>query len=203
MPAITERQAKTQYGLMPSGHVIGWSLKCASTLIVKSARIIRRLGIYEAREAADEGKDVLLVVRHPLDRLVSNYVFWRTTNAAAVHGLFYNHPENGPQIVLPDDKKLISIEEWYEFQERKYNAHWADQAEYHSDAKGLVPNVLYPWEVLGTLQTIPVNASPREGTWEDYFTPEFREKMEERYADDLALYERALSEWSGDRPKYF
>lgn len=203
MPAIPEREAKTNYGMTEKGWVVGWSLKCASTLLTKSARIIRKLGIWEARQHADDGGEVVLVVRHPLDRMVSNYVFWRTTNLAQLNGLFINHPVNGMPIQLPEDLQGMTIEEFHGYCERKYNAHWEDQSRYHSDDKGLVPNVLLPFEVLGTLRTEKVNASPRKGTWEDYFTPEFRAEMEERFADDIALYERAQAEWDGERPKYF
>lgn len=183
--------------------MIGWTLKAASTLIVKSARMERKCGIAEARQHVDGGGKCVLVVRHPLDRQVSNYRFWLNTNRASIRSLLEKHPDNGPKVILPEDFSTISIEDWYGYTQRKYNAHWEDQTRLHSDAKGLVPNVLYPWEVLGTLRTSKVNPSPRRDSWESYYSPEFREQMEERYADDLALYEKALSEWDGERPKYF
>lgn len=203
MAVITNRVAKMYYLERADGHVIGFTNKCASTLVAKMSKGIKKAGIAEARKAREAGKDVVLIVRHPLDRLVSNYVFWRTVNVGAIRALFRNHPEHGPDLILPEDLQNMTIEEWYEWTQKKWNSHWADQVECHSDAEGFVPNVIYPWEVLQTLRTVPVNPSPRKGTWEDYFTPEFREEMEVRYAEDLALYERAKAEWDGERPKYY
>jgi hypothetical protein len=211
MPAITERVAKTQYGELPCGTIVGWSLKAASTLVYAHAKtkIVRRCGIHEAAAAKAEGRDVVLIVRHPLDRLVSNYVFWRTVNKEAITKIF--HADNGsaederPVLDFPATDKLadMTIEEWYAFTQRKYNQHWEDQSRYHSYKGKFVPTVLLPWEVLSTLKTKVVNPSPRKGTWEDYFTPEFREQMEERYMDDLILYLAAKETWDGKRPKYF
>jgi hypothetical protein len=211
MPAITERVAKTQYGILPCGNIVGWSLKAASTLIYAHVKnkIVRRCGIHEAAEGKADGLDVVLVVRHPLDRLVSNYVFWRTVNKGAIGTIMAkdNGPadDDRPVLDFPAEGKLadMTIEEWYAFTQRKYNQHWVDQSSYHTYKGDFVPNVLLPWEVLPTLKTKVVNPSPRKGTWEDYFTPEFREQMEERYMNDLAIYVMAKESWDGKRPKYF
>jgi hypothetical protein len=205
--AIKERVAKTQYILMPDGNVIGWSKKAASTLIHATVKgpTSRRCGIAEAVAAKNLGHDVMIVVRHPLDRLVSNYVFWRTVNASVVRRIFLK--DAGPAydeqpVELPDDLDAMTIEEWYEFTQLKYNPHWEDQSRLHSDGGKLVPTVLIPWEALDTLNSPRSNPSPRDGTWEDYFTPEFKEKMEERYIDDLAMYIIATETWDGNRPEY-
>ena len=205
MATVTERQAKTQYLYREDGVIIGYSLKCASTFIYKSSKCIKRMGIHEAWEHkhSDENPRIVLVVRHPIDRLVSNYVFWRTVNKGAMKGLLANHPENGPVVHLLKEDVDLTIEEFFDYIERKYNAHWADQAKYHTYNGELVPNILYPIEALELCKAEKINPSPREGTWEDYVTPEFREQLEVRYADDIALYERAQAEWDGKRPKYF
>lgn len=196
MPAITERQAKTQYLVREDGIVIGYSLKCASTFIMKCAKAVTRCGVVEAEKAITEGRDVVLVVRHPLDRLVSNYIFWRTVNKGGLP----------PDIQGPDRAVMTApettIEEWYEASQRHYNPHWVDQTIYHSIDGELVPNVVLPFDVLGTLRAKPINATTRTA-WPDYFTPDFREAMEARYRDDVALYERALATWDGERPRYF
>lgn len=208
MATITERVAKTQYNLMRCGNVVAWSKKVASTLIGKltNGPSVHRIGIHEAAIVVENGYNVQLLVRHPLDRLVSNYVFWRTTQSGAdIRKIFTQVKGVLPdeQVVeLPDDLDSMTIEEWYALTQLKYNQHWEDQAKYHTHKGVFIPNILVPWEALATIDTRPTNPSPRTGTWEDYFTPEFREEMEARYIDDIALYIIAQETWDGKRPQY-
>jgi hypothetical protein len=203
--AITERVARTTYAIHADGTVIGRTQKAASTLIYAHVKHLRRCGIAEAAAARDLGYDVILVVRHPLDRLVSNYVFWCAENREGFQGIMGrdNGPGDDQPVKVPAVELLkdLTIEEFQALIDQKYDPHWVDQSVYHSYEGKLVPNVLLPWEVLPTLRTSVVNPSLREGTWEDYYTPEFRLAMEERYLSDIAMHVMATETWDGKRPK--
>jgi hypothetical protein len=188
---VTEREARTQYTQREDGKVLAYSLKCASTFLQKAWRGIRRIGQAEAYE---QDNPVILFIRHPLDRLVSNYVFWRTVNRGSVRARF-------PDMQLPEDLTSITIEEWYDYTQRQYDAHWADQVEYHTYKGNFVPTIVYPFDALSTMRAEKVNASKHDA-WPTYFTDEFRAQMEARYAEDLACYDKALDEWNGERPPY-
>lgn len=194
-----------QYKCVPSGDVLGWTKKVASTLIQKAV-FGQTCGIHEAWEAREARRNVILVMRHPLDRLVSNYVFWCKTrppqNVIDIFAKDKGPGDDGP-LVFPKDVGAITIEEFYELTQKKYDHHWVDQVTNHTYKGTFVPTVVLPWEVLPTLSEEVVNPSNREGTWEDYFTPEFRVEMEERYMDDLAMYIIAQEAWNGKKPIWF
>lgn len=213
--AVPNRVARCHYFLRKGGKaVIGYTLKCASTFVVSACQGVNKIGIYEAYQFKKKGADVALVVRHPLDRMVSNYVFWTTTNLQQIGNLLGNEVRRN-ELTLPskfstgtrvslqtDDIKALTFEEFYELTQMIWNPHWADQTYMHTYGDELVPNLLYPMHALALCKAPKKNAT-HHAQWESYFTPEFREKMEERWKDDIALYEKACEEWDGERPKYF
>ena len=210
MVAIPERVAKTQHFYI-GDKILAYSLKVASTFLYahvlghvnnRGDRYkVTRLGQAEALRAKENGTEVHLVVRHPLDRLVSNYVFW--TKKANSYIKPINDASPADHSVIMGDTNP-TIEQWYEASQRHYNAHWEPQWDYHTTPDGvLVPTHIWPIESL-SLKLMRSeegkNESPRRGTWEDYYSPEFRAAMEERYANDVRLYEQAKENWNGEKP---
>ncbi len=191
--AISMREARMYYGLRTDGRIVGWTPKCASTFLRTKPEHQKVVGIAEA--AAHDGP-VVLIVRHPLDRLVSNWIFWTRVHKTRPH-------VEDPIAAETLGNKSTPFERWHEVADRPecWNPHWVDQTELHTYEGKFVANTTLPWEVLSTLREDKVNATERTA-WQDYYTPEFRAAMEERYLADVTLYEEALASWDGKRPPY-
>lgn len=205
MTAISEREARTQY-LWGTSGICAYSLKCASTFIHKhiTGQKGRRGGIGQAEAVAarEYGTDVHLIVRHPLDRLVSNYVFWTKRANSCIRSILDADMTDHKKIMGESEFKNITIEDWTAAAHRHYNAHWYGQTDYHTTPEGiLVPNILWPFEALKLMPATAddiKNKSPRtKPSWEDYFTEGFRREMEDYYAKDVELYEKSKEMWNG------
>lgn len=192
MTAISEREAKTQYVHAPGG-ILAYSLKVASTYI--RAHFNSSMGQAEALAARKAGTDVHLIVRHPLDRLVSGWAFWTKKANSHMSDLYKENPTDHDILF-----KESTLEEWFDASTRHYNDHWEPQARYHSRDGELVPNILWPLESLSFMPaTNPDlhNKSPREST-EHYFKDKgFRKAVEDYYAADIELYEKSKEMWNG------
>ena len=204
MTAMTAREAKQQYCPMGS-DIQAYSLKVASSFIhaqIQGRRIKKksdknkthRIGQLDALRAKERGAEIHLVVRHPLDRLVSNWVFWTKFANSGLTTIAQNDLKLHDRLT-----KAATLEDWYEASEETYNPHWYPQADYHSRDGELVPTHLWPLESLPKDQPDQItNASPRrKPSWEDYYTDSFRAQMEDRYAADLELYELSKENWDG------
>lgn len=212
MTAISERIAKHHH-IWIGGEILAYSLKVASTYIfahATGAKITarrdryktRKLGQAEAIEARDVGTNVHLIVRHPLDRLVSNYVFWTKKANSCIKDIL-EADAAAHRVLMGTDNP--TIEQWTEAAHAHYNGHWGKQWDYHTTPEGLlVPNVLWPMESLDKMPATNddlKNKSPRDKpSWEDYFTSSFRDEMEDYYAKDIELYEKSKENWSGQAP---
>ncbi len=176
--------------------MIALTRKVASTFLQAHVSGGRRLSQQEALDHPN----VWLFVRHPLDRLVSNWRFWtRNTGGGLIKAIKQASRRDHDIIMCPDS----TLEQWTKAALRHDDPHWVSQTEIHTRDGEFVPNTILPVESLTLLRADRRNASTRDADWEKYFTPEFKDQMLVHYADDVALYYTAKEEWDGRAPTVF
>lgn len=144
---------------------------------------------------SQEGHRAILFVRDPLDRLISGYEFFRRGNIAA--GFVRHEPD---RVALTS--KETALEEWFELTKKWPNEHWSPQVELHTRDGYFIPNEIYPVDALKQYGAPIRNGSPGRQETDWYFKdrPEFRATLEEYFAKDLEVYQKALEKWNGQRP---
>jgi hypothetical protein len=205
MTAVSPRDARYYYIDLPSGDVLGYSLKVGASTIHKvwmgtDKRNPQRprMGGCEAQAARRAGRDVHLFVRHPLDRLVSCWRYFRDYHNSWIVKEMTD--EHNRMFLGKDEHKQIGLEDWWRVASQYENGHWDSQTWSHSWNGELTPNKLYPLEAMKLATDVHENATQRKKGWEEYYTPTFRDEIETYYSDDIALYTRAKGEWNGQAP---
>ncbi len=142
----------------------------------------------------------LMVVRHPLDRIVSAYTFFCKTRL--------DYPFNKGMENIGYTREMTFDEFLHNLLKRhSENCHTIKQIEYTGghEIDYLIPieklNEAWP-EIakrynLKALEVDKRNASNRNGGWEEYYTDEQRELAEEVFKEDLELYNLALEKYHG------
>jgi hypothetical protein len=191
---------------LPNGSVLGYSLKAGATTIHeiwlgrdKRAPRLPRLGVYEALQKRNQGHDVHLFVRDPLERIVSCYKYFTTVHNGFVRDVKEGGPEHLKMFLGNDEWKNISFSDWWSIAQQYENGHWDSQTFAHSYNEEFVPNVLYPLEAMSLGTDIHANKTERRPASE-YMDEGLKAELLERYADDVALYARAKEEWDGRAP---
>ena len=193
---------KTRY-IPHRGEIIGITPKVASTtlfyVILRNNNGVRKDWITQ-QAAVDSGLPVNLIVRDPLDRLVSGFHWFRDRHTTAIREVVDNSMDDSKRLLGCDEYKNIGIEAWFDVAKRYYNDHWCPQSEYHSLDGNLVATKLWPLESLLLRTTHKEKATKRKPTEEYFKNKAFLNEVSDYYAADIELYARTKENWNGQAP---
>ncbi|MBD3292071.1 MAG: hypothetical protein GF393_04045 [Armatimonadia bacterium] len=163
----------------------GYPLTIATTHKTASTTMAHTLGkkgkFNEYREAPKD-KPVVLIVRHPLDRLVSAFMWF----------------VRGPSNIIPGGGNrrfgYIDFGQFVRHTETHHNMHWTPQTFQHPrwrEYKRLVPlhdlSLWWPAD----LPPLDHKKKTKRMEWQSYYDDELRDRCEKRYAEDIEAYELA------------
>lgn len=183
-------------------YMVGYSRKAGSQLICGFFATIERREIAIFRKPLEAlrlraEKPLWLIVRQPLERLVSAWHYF-----TGPYGSLERRRRE-----FRGDSALVSrlihpspFEDWYEDSRKLMNRHWQDQKSLHTVNGVFLPTHLLPLEALEFLGR--KNATEHTH-YLDYYTREFRQRVEEDYAQDMVLHEQAMTDWDGTQPEIF
>lgn len=185
----------SNYMVMNDDLIIAWTEKCGSSTIRRTLtpharhRNIRAPWVLTQKEKRGTLR-VILVVRHPLERLLSAWNFFMTTQG---------------ELPVPIKKSLGFIEFLEHIVDKRYynNYHWIPQSQRHTHDGRLVPNRLVPLERLNELLRDELGYEPQlqnvyggKVSLDDFDIPEdLMYKIRERYEGDYELYNAAVADW--------
>jgi hypothetical protein len=170
--------------------------KCASQYvrtiknIRKTWKIHQPSDKYHALELKDKGKEIAVLIRHPLDRIVSAYSY-------------FNTHKTGQNYVLRN--KLNFVKEPFPAYvyhlcttaDDQLDKHFRSQYSHVTFANNLIPNIIIKWDFSSLqsfleLDCIPnnkYNKSDRREDWEWYYTDTLQQAAYDRYYADIILWE--------------
>ena len=161
---------------------IGTTHKVASTTFANALGKRQKFLEYHT---PPKDKPVLLVVRHPLDRLVSAYEW------------FVHSPAN----IIPGGGArrfgYIDFSQFLAHTDKHANMHWTPQTYQHENWREF--EFLLPLEELSNWWPAELGEplhrkKTKRKPWQEYYTAEERKRYEKKYIEDIICYERAVSQ---------
>lgn len=130
-----------------------------------------------------DGKRVILVLRHPLDRLVSGFEWF-------VRGKYNMIPGGG-------NRRFghINFAQFVGHTQHEPNSHWSAQTWQHKNWREfeLIPlHELAGWWP-DELPELEHKKKTKRRPWPEYYDDELRAQCEARFAEDIEAYEQAVS----------
>ena len=189
MQKVHNRRDKSHY-FWVDGRIQAYSLKVASNTIRDMVPCLHSARLTQEEALALRGEqEIRLYIRHPLDRFVSAWKFFSRTG---------RHLIQRPGIPVWADKGLrsdIPLWEWADLALEFEDIHWEPQVEFHTLRGQFVPNRVIDVAYLGGRKSNRTT----HGTVDEEFAnhPELRKCLEEKYREDLELFERVVGKPDG------
>lgn len=176
-PLLPKQHVREKYYVQLDGSIIATTSKagCTSVKLATPGGIQMRIPIEEAAKRRNK-VEILLYIRHPLDRLVSA---WKYFTGSMLMPCTYATVED--RVALNSEP---SFDRWARIAMRYNDEHWTSQVDYHTLDGLFVPNRVLPLEKMGG----EIHNRTSHAGWLTYYTDWLEEELRERYRKDLVLW---------------